>query len=168
MFFPSVASLPRRPVLAALCALALASCAGLPPAGKTTAITIDRAAALASVNAFRAEHGLGALAVDERLMRTAATQSAAMAARDSMDHAVIGRLDGRIEAEGYRWSTIAENIGKIYATYPRAMAGWIASPHHRANLLNPAMTEIGFAGAHAEGGRNYWTQVFAAPSAQQR
>ena len=157
-----------RPTLAALLALALGACASLPPAGPTTPIAIDRTAALASVNAFRAEHGLGKLSMDDRLMRTAATQSAAMAARDSMDHAVIGRLDGRIEAEGYRWSTIAENIGKIYATYPRAMAGWIASPHHRANLLNPAMTEIGFAGAHAKKGRNYWTQVFAAPSSRKK
>ena len=154
--------------LAAALLLALSACASRPPAGPTTAIAIDSQAALASVNAFRAEHKLAALKTDERLMRVAARQSAAMAARDTMDHAVSGRLDGRIEAEGYSWSTIAENIGKIYADYPRAMAGWIASPHHRANLLNPAMTEIGFAGARTANGRTYWTQVFAAPSAAVR
>lgn len=144
--------------------LTLAACASTPPAGPTEPIAFDRSAALASVNAFRAEHKLAPLAINDRLMRTAAAQSAAMATRDRMDHAVAGRLDGRIEKEGYRWSTIAENIGRTYATYPRAMAGWIASPHHRANLLNPNITEIGFAGAHTSGGRNYWTQVFAAPS----
>ena len=153
-----------RHALAAFLAVALGACASLPPTGPVNAIAIDRGAALASVNAFRTEHGLGTLTVDDRLMRTAAAQSAAMAAKDSMNHEVAGRLDGRIEAEGYRWSTIAENIGQIYATYPRAMEGWIASPHHRANLLNPAMTQIGFAGARTKGGRTYWTQVFAAPS----
>ena len=155
-----------RLALAAALALALGACASPLPGGPTDPIAIDRSAALDSVNAFRTGHGLGTLTVDDRLMRTAAAQSAAMAAKDSMDHEVIGRLDGRVEAEGYRWSTIAENIGQIYATYPRAMAGWIASPHHRANLLNPAMTQIGFAGAQAKGGRPYWTQVFAAPSTQ--
>ena len=158
---------PLRSTLAVLFALAVSACASRPPAGPAEPITFDQSAALASVNAFRAEKGLRGLSMDDRLMRTAARQSAAMAVRDKMDHTVAGRLDGRIEAEGYRWSTIAENIGRTYATYPRAMAGWIASPHHRANLLNPAVTEIGFAGARTKDGRNYWTQVFAAPSARQ-
>jgi uncharacterized protein YkwD len=43
------------------------------------------------------------------------------------------------------------------------MSGWMNSPGHRANLLNPNMTEIGLGLAYTAGGYPYWTQDFAAP-----
>ena len=144
----------------------ISACAGLRPEDRTEAVSIDREAALQAVNAFRAENGLKPVSADQRLMRAAEIQSAAMAARDRMDHAVAGRLPGRVDATGYAWSTTAENIGRGYRDYDAAMRGWITSPAHRRNLLNASVTEIGFGAARdRKGGRKYWTQIFAAPKA---
>ncbi len=135
------------------------------PAPKTTDLSIDRDRGLALVNAFRAENGLKPLTVDERLMQAAAAQSEAMARKDKMDHAVAGALPGRVERAGYHWGTTAENIARGYKDYDAAMVGWIHSPGHRKNLLNPNVTEIGFAGAQVPGNpRPYWAQIMAAPS----
>lgn len=153
-----------RPLAFALCLAGLGACAAVGPQGKTSTLAFDRQAALVSVNAFRSEHGLRPLALDTRLTEAADDQSNAMAARDKMDHNVAGALPARMRKAGYAWSTTAENIGRSYPDYAAAMAGWVRSPGHRANLLNPAMTEIGLGGARdAAIGRNYWTQIFAAP-----
>ncbi|MBB3934405.1 CAP domain-containing protein [Aureimonas phyllosphaerae] len=151
---------------AVLAASLLAGCAstGMTPSSVAD-LRIDRDRGLAAVNAFRAENGLKPLTVDERLMAAAAAQSEAMARRDKMDHAVDGALPGRVERVGYRWGTTAENIARGYKTYDEAMVGWIHSPGHRKNLLNPNVTQIGFAGAQVPGNpRPYWAQVLASPS----
>lgn len=155
----------RRVFVLAGCAAALAGCAG-PLAGGSATIPLPIAdgAALASANRFRAANGLPPLSIDGRLMQAARIQAEAMAASDSLSHTAGGRLPGRVAAAGYDWSTTAENIGRGYADYEAAMRGWIGSPGHRKNLLNPNIVHIGFAGARrADGGRNYWAQVFAAP-----
>ncbi|WP_052194758.1 CAP domain-containing protein [Aureimonas altamirensis] len=155
----------RRAFVLAGCAALLAGCAG-PMAGgsNTVALPIADGAALASVNRFRAANGLPPLSIDGRLMQAARIQAEAMAASDTLSHTAGGRLPGRVSVAGYEWSTTAENIGRGYADYEAAMRGWIGSPGHRRNLLNPNIVHIGFAGARrADGGRNYWAQVFAAP-----
>jgi uncharacterized protein YkwD len=154
-----------RGVAALLAAALLAACATKSPTRSVADLAIDRDRGLAAVNAFRAENGLKPLSVDERLMAAAASQSEAMATRDKMDHAVAGALPGRVERTGYHWGTTAENIGRGYRDYDAAMVGWINSPGHRKNLLNPDVTQIGFAGAQAAGSpRPYWAQILAAPS----
>ena len=152
---------PKSLALAA-CLMGLGACVSVAPTGKTAAIAFDREAALASVNAFRSQNGLRSLAIDDRLTEVAQDQSAAMAARDRMDHDVAGALPARMQKAGYAWSTTAENIGRSYPTYAAAMAGWERSPGHRANLLNPSITEIGLGAARdLRSGRTYWTQTFA-------
>lgn len=131
-------------------------------------IAVDEGSALAAVNAFRTRNGLEPLGLDRRLSQAAATQSAAMAARDQMGHNVDGRLPGRVQAVGYDWEALAENLGRGYPSYAAAMQGWIDSPDHRRNLLNPRVTHLGVAAAR--GGpedRPYWTQIFAAERQRQ-
>lgn len=80
-------------------------------------------------------------------------------------------LDGRtmadrIAAVGYAWRNIGENIAAGYASVDAVMDGWIASPGHCANLMNPAFTEFAVAcvpgGAGASYG-SYWTMNLARP-----
>lgn len=104
-----------------------------------------------------------ALRMEAHLMAAAAAQSAAMAKRGKMDHEVAGILPDRVRAAGYDWTTTAENIATSFRDYESAMAGWVASPGHRKNLLNPQVTEIGFAAARGADGKPYWTQIFARP-----
>jgi uncharacterized protein YkwD len=145
-------------------ALLSAGCAALPESSTPVdVVAIDRTEALKAVNAFRAEHGMPALRVEDHLMAAALAQSRAMARKAKMDHEVDGKLPDRVRAAGYDWTTTAENIARSYRDYDKAMAGWIASPGHRKNLLNPDVTEIGFAGARGSDGNPYWTQVFGKP-----
>ena len=46
------------------------------------------------------------------------------------------------------------------------MQGWLASPHHCENLMDPRFTELGVGfvfDADSDSGV-YWTQVFAVPA----
>jgi uncharacterized protein YkwD len=68
----------------------------------------------------------------------------------------------RVERAGYRYRATAENIAAGQMKPEDAVAGWIKSPGHCANLMNPAYTEMGAAfaiNAQSEMGV-YWTQDF--------
>jgi uncharacterized protein YkwD len=71
----------------------------------------------------------------------------------------------RVERAGYRWRTMGENIAAGQRTAEEAVAGWIASPGHCANLMNPGFTEMGAAVAVNAGSKLvvYWAQEFGAP-----
>ena len=71
----------------------------------------------------------------------------------------------RVERVGYRYRTTGENIAAGQMKPEDAMAAWINSPSHCANLMNPAFTEMGAAFAvdrKSEMGV-YWTQTFGTP-----
>jgi uncharacterized protein YkwD len=71
----------------------------------------------------------------------------------------------RIERAGYRYRAIGENIAGGQMKPDDAVAGWIKSPEHCANLMNPAFTEMGVAFAvdpRSDMGV-YWTQAFGTP-----
>jgi uncharacterized protein YkwD len=67
----------------------------------------------------------------------------------------------RIRAAGYQPSTWGENVAAGYTSASSVVAGWMGSSGHRANILNPAFTEIGVASATAADGTRYWTMVLA-------
>jgi len=71
----------------------------------------------------------------------------------------------RVERAGYRYRSTGENIAGGQMKPEDAVAGWIKSPEHCANLMNPAFTEMGVAFAvnpKSEMGV-YWTQAFGTP-----
>ena len=71
----------------------------------------------------------------------------------------------RVVRAGYRYRSTGENIAGGQMKPEDAVAGWIKSPPHCANLMNPAFTEMGV--AFAVDSRSdmgvYWTQAFGAP-----
>jgi uncharacterized protein YkwD len=71
----------------------------------------------------------------------------------------------RIERTGYRYRSMGENIAAGQRNPEEAVAAWIRSPTHCANLMNPVFTEMG--AALAVNGRSafgsYWTQEFGTP-----
>ena len=71
----------------------------------------------------------------------------------------------RVERAGYRYRATGENIAAGQTSAEDAMATWIASPEHCANLMNPAFTEMGAAFAVDSGSKMgvYWTQTFGRP-----
>ena len=70
----------------------------------------------------------------------------------------------RARAAGFRGRQIGENIAAGQGSPNKAMAGWLASPGHCANLMNPMFTQVG--AAYAMDARSdqgvYWTMMFGA------
>ena len=84
------------------------------------------------------------------------------ASHDGSDGAT---LEQRVARAGYRYRATGENIAAGQMTPEDAVASWIRSPSHCANLMNPAYTEMGvaFAVNTASEMGVYWAQVFGAP-----
>jgi hypothetical protein len=81
--------------------LFLASCASEPPAPSVAprdlaAARLDRAAALAWLNAYRAKAGLGAVSLDPDLNAHAEKQAQAMADAERLSHDVNGGFSARL------------------------------------------------------------------------
>ena len=71
----------------------------------------------------------------------------------------------RMSAAGYRWSAWGENVAAGYYSVSSVMQGWIGSPGHCANLMNPNFSNLGaakFSNPDSNYGV-YWTQVFGRP-----
>lgn len=68
----------------------------------------------------------------------------------------------RVEQAGYRYRVTGENIAGGQMKPEEAVAGWIRSPTHCANLMNPSFTEMGvaFAVDRKSNLGVYWTQEF--------
>jgi uncharacterized protein YkwD len=71
----------------------------------------------------------------------------------------------RVARAGYRYRAAGENIAGGQMKPEEAVAGWIASPTHCANLMNAGFTEMGVAYA-VDTKSNlgvYWAQAFGTP-----
>ncbi|HYE89926.1 MAG TPA: CAP domain-containing protein [Terriglobales bacterium] len=135
------------------------------PLGAADEAPLERAV-LDEVNAARRAEGRGPLAADPRLTDTARAYSCAMAREGFFDHtAPDGQTMGdRVRKAGLRYSVVGENIAKIESRDPaaRAVAGWLKSPGHRENIMEPRFTHTGV-GACRAGRAVYFTQIFARP-----
>jgi len=160
------------PALAAALALLLPACvtqvapgnAGRVDAGEQGELAGQAriaADAEAGINAARAAAGLAPLAADPRLRRAAAAHAADMAARGYFDHTSPSGTTpaDRVAATGYDGCLIAENIARGQADAAAVVQSWQNSPGHRANNLNPQLTQLGV----AEGAGKTWVAVFARP-----
>jgi len=73
----------------------------------------------------------------------------------------------RASRAGYAWQHIGENIASGMRTPEEAVAGWVASPGHCANLMNRNFTDLGSGFAQSQDpdtGIVFWTQVFGRTS----
>jgi uncharacterized protein YkwD len=104
------------------------------------------------------------LAASPALQVAASAHAEDMARRGIMDHA---GGDGSTAAEratraGYEWRTVGENVAMGQSTPELAVAEWLDSARHCANIMDPDFTEMGVAVASNANGV-YWAQVFGAP-----
>jgi uncharacterized protein YkwD len=102
---------------------------------------------LVCVNLARAANGLGGLAANATLDGAAQACADRMAASAQMTHSAGG--PGGFSAWG-------ENIAYGYPSAAAVFDGWMNSEGHRANILNPAYTQMGI--GYAAG--NWWCQQF--------
>jgi uncharacterized protein YkwD len=112
------------------------------------------------ISSFRHNHGEGTVTTDPTLNRIALEQARAMAARDTLDHSVLGAFSSRIAPS--RAGRAAENIAYGYDTFPKTLDLWINSGEHRKNLLLHNASRVGIASAKvASGKRTYWAMEIA-------
>ncbi|WP_230204932.1 CAP domain-containing protein [Parafrankia elaeagni] len=116
-------------------------------------------------NAQRAAAGCPPLAIDVRLSAAAQAHSEDMAAGNYFDHtARNGRSPfDRIAAAGYSFSVAAENLAAGQRAPASVVADWMASPGHRANILNCELTQVGVGRASGGDYGTYWVQDFGTP-----
>jgi uncharacterized protein YkwD len=118
---------------------------------------------LTLVNKERAAAGCSPVTANDRLTRAADDYSDVMASSGVMSHTGPdgSTMTTRVEAAGYQWSTLGENIAQGQADAASVMRSWMNSPGHRANILNCSFKELGV-GVHFGDGGPWWTQDFAA------
>lgn len=126
------------------------------------------------VNQERLSQGLAPLVVNSTLNYAAWLHSNQMAVRSrafsnnpaqAMQHTLLGvnapTVGSRLDFAGYdNWQSFGENIAFGYPTAIEVMQGWMNSPGHRANILNPNVAEIGIGVVTNAQGYLFWTQEF--------
>ena len=131
---------------------------------------------LALVNRARAEArrcgdkdfpAVGPVKWNDTLTRAARGHSEDMAKQNYFSHdAPDGSKPAeRVARAGYKYRATGENIAAGQMTPEDAVAGWIKSPPHCANLMTAVYTEMGVAFAVDTKSKMgvYWTQLFGTP-----
>lgn len=130
----------------------------------TLELSADEQAICELTNAERAKAGLPAMAPDATLFAAARSHSANMARQNKLSHKLDGKeVDDRVEAAGYNYIFVGENVAWNQDSPAKAMKSWMNSSGHRANILSKDYTQIGVGIARNGGGEPYYTQVFGRP-----
>jgi hypothetical protein len=132
---------------------------------------------VAMTNQVRAEHKLAPLKLNAMLAKAARAFAEKVATSGNFSHSADGRTPGqRAEAAGYKACDVAENLAMDQdqqgfdtgALALQAIAGWMNSPPHRANILRASVSEFGVGVARAPGPKPKFISVelFAAPASK--
>jgi uncharacterized protein YkwD len=134
----------RSLVGAAALAVVLLLCIGCTP---------EQMAAIDAANADRRAAGLTELLPSPALNAKAQAWAEALAQRGGLVHSTLtdGAPDG--------WTKLGENVGKG-PSIDAIQRGFMGSPAHRANVLDPSFNWIGTGVATAADGTVYVVQVF--------
>jgi len=118
---------------------------------------------LCMVNKERVKNGSNPLGLSSELVASAQVGSNEQAELRAMGH--IGP-DGSTPAtratdQGFPWKKVGENVAYGFTSMTKCMSGWMHSPGHRKNILDPKYTHFGGAVADDDSGVPYYTQSFA-------
>lgn len=109
------------------------------------------------MNQDRAAAGLPPLQIDMRLVRAARIKSQDMQDRGYFAHSSPNGTTpwDLMKAQGVTYRAAGENIAMGFTNSDAAEQGFMNSPGHRANILNPNFTHIGIGIVG-----NHYTQEF--------
>lgn len=128
--------------------------------------TIAQRAAI-RVNTIRAARGLDPLAYSEELSRVAQAHVVELAARGAVTalSADGKNIGARLRDSAYPVSVAASLVAGGYPTLDAALESWLANEVEASRLLQPNVTEFGFAVVTDPGStyRTYIEAIFAAP-----
>jgi uncharacterized protein YkwD len=116
------------------------------------------------INVERQRRGLRPLVFNAQLDQMARIQATNMAYFQKMAHVIpqaqLPALNDRARSVEYPYAEVAENIALGYPSPEAVVQGWMNSPGHRANILNPGVVETGISIARSAAGGLYYCQVF--------
>lgn len=114
-----------------------------------------------ALNAFRAQADLAPLEHSARLQQAAERHARDLSRGTGLSHRGTdgSTVGARVERTGYRYCTVAENLGRGQRSLEQIMQGWAASPGHRDNMLLPGLRDFGLARQAGD----IWVLVLAAP-----
>jgi uncharacterized protein YkwD len=154
----------KKLVGAALLTLAVLGLAAPAPAESLVGV-LTESAIVRQTNLARQRAGVAPLRFNPLLNQVARAYAMRMAREDRMSHTLGGQdAAARLTAAGYHFRAWGENITWNYHDATAVMQGWMNSPGHRKNILDPTFTEIGVGVAYNARGQPYYCQVFARPA----
>src|SRR5579884_634771 len=119
----------------------------------------DASAFVADINALRASHGLGALAVNSSLVSMADGWSVHLAGVGSLSH-----NPGLASEAPAGWRLLGENVG-VGPDVATLQSAFTNSPEHYANMVDPRFSEIGVAVYVSAQGYLWVTEDYMEPPA---
>jgi uncharacterized protein YkwD len=153
--------------------LLLASAYAAPPKSQAPGLAMQ---ALQLVNEVRArgtrcgERSFGPappVKLSEALGGVALGHASDMAVHNYFEHEDLAGHSpaDRVRAAGYREKLVGENIAYGPVSAEEVVQGWLESPGHCENIMDPRFAEMGiaFAAGHASKRGLYWVQVLADP-----
>ena len=141
--------------------------ARVPLAAKSQSLDTMAREVVYLVNLERLQHRLPPLRVNTKLVADAKLQAQQIAQTGVLDHYILGAAyptpSERAEVAGYAWNALGENLALGYSDASSAVAAWMKSPGHRANILAHGYSETGVVLAPDARGRLIFVQTFGAP-----
>jgi uncharacterized protein YkwD len=111
-----------------------------------TCYSVDTTELLQLTNKARTAAGVVPLALNDQLKIAAALKAGDMTENHYWSHdSPTGKTPWYwLTTAGYKYRVAAENLAEAVNGASQTNASWLQSPGHRANMLNPAYTEVGF------------------------
>ncbi len=113
--------------------------------GRESNVTVS--GLLNGTNNERVKSGLGNLEISDTLNQAAFDKASDMFANNYWAHESPSGVTpwSWLAKEGYVYDVAGENLAKNFPDDNTTVAAWMASPSHRANILNDKYTQVGFA-----------------------
>jgi uncharacterized protein YkwD len=113
------------------------------------------------MNIERAKVGLEPLVLSDAISAVSHAYACEISARQDIGHVGTdgSKVSERLRRGGITASMVAENNASFYRTPEEAMVAWMASPHHRDNILRRDARKVGI-GQAGEGLWAVWVVNF--------
>ena len=113
------------------------------------------------INVERTKAGLAPLSLSPAISSVAHKFACEIAARGDIGHSGSdgSSLSERLRRGGVSAGVVAENNASGQRSAAEVVAAWMASPHHRENILRRDVTRIGL--GQADGAQAVWVADFA-------
>lgn len=166
----TVADVPTSAALAPVAGSAADVSCGLNGAAGIQSEVMQRVNALRSVGAVCGSTvyaATGPLVWNTLLLQAASGHSSDMTQYNYFSHTSLdGRtMEQRVQATGYTYTALGENIAAGQTTAQSVITGWTNSPGHCRNLMNPAYRDVAVACVRSDTSNYgyYWTMNLARP-----